>query len=303
MALAYGVRMDDHALRLIRVGVDIADGPEKLRLRLHEQIGELEAKMQAWLNEGDAWPLRFELLPDRRTIVGIVPARIPPDLSTWGLLFAEATHTARSALNGLVSQLARIDGASPSKPRRVQCPVARTEGEWRNAIRFMESIPDFAVERIRAVQPFLDPNRPTFLELVADVDNDHKHDGVLIEAVAHPLAVEASGLAILTEGGGQARQAMFTGQLDFREDQVVYRLEFPNPVRLADGHKPEPRLGINLLFDHAGEKVNFIDCVESLPPIIDGVFEVLMTGRLPTGPGWIGNDPSEPQPKPLEGQR
>jgi hypothetical protein len=278
--------------RIVKVGVDVADGPDKLRLRLHKQTDELRKLLQTWIDDPDAEPLRFDLLKDGWTIAGVLPARTPPDLEGWGILFAEAVHTARSALNGLVSQLARIDGAIPAKPKRVQYPIARSEKEWKVALKDMESLPEFATDRLRAAQPFLAPDRPTFLELLADVDNDHKHDGVLIEAVALPLGIEATGLAILTEGGGTATQGMYVGPLDFLTDRTVYTFEFPKPVKVVDGHTPKTMFGIELLFDHNGDKVNFVDLLESLPLIVDGLFDILLTGQPPTGPGWSPNEVS-----------
>jgi hypothetical protein len=236
--------------------------------------------MGDWLSA--VTPLRFDLDQSGRVLTATLPAQPAPDLERWGLLLAEALHAHRSALNGLVSQLARLDGGEPRKPKRVQFPITRSEKEWEDAAKDMESLPSVVLDRLRSTQPFVNPPSPHMLELISGLDNPTKHDGVIIEVHALPLELSATGLSILTEGGNEMRMKMWAGPIDFATDLEVASWEFSKPVQTGT-QKPDSKFGLELLTDFEGTTVNLLDLIEGPPIVVGAIFSLLLTGTLPAG--------------------
>ena len=97
------------------------DGP---RLKVGRAISEIETLSQAetaFRQEADYRVIRAELNPKTGQCVYRIRAKIQPPLE-WGVWIGEVAHNLRSALDGLVYQLALLNGARAST-RITQFPV------------------------------------------------------------------------------------------------------------------------------------------------------------------------------------
>jgi hypothetical protein len=100
----------------------------------------------------------------------------PPAVDEWALLFGNAVHNLRSALDSLVWELAHRDGREPRSPRGLYFPIVTDEATWPRAAKMLESCPIEVIERVRPTQPFLIPDAgPSGLEVLATLNNQDKH--------------------------------------------------------------------------------------------------------------------------------
>lgn len=122
------------------------------------------------------------------------PARVPrvgnpclelyqsPELSSvpwdqWEVIFNDGIHNLRSALDGMCWQLAHLEGAAPTRPKRVYFPMTDHQDDWNGVARDLNSVPPSILERLRTCQPWArsDSQTPDPLEVVREADNDAKH--------------------------------------------------------------------------------------------------------------------------------
>lgn len=151
--------------------------------RSREHAYQLEARIGLWNARGVyKCPLR---IGDRPGHLEIVQAELPetPEVE-WGLIFGNAIHDARVALDALAWELAHVDGAEPADPASVTFPVTETEEKFRRAIaRNYSHLPTNAVQRMREVQPFQIENpEESWLRILSMLDNWDKHRGAVFTA-------------------------------------------------------------------------------------------------------------------------
>jgi hypothetical protein len=133
-----------------------------------------------------------------------------------------------------VWELAHLEGATPSKPRRIGFPDCRKEGDWSTMRQDkLQTVPEMYAERVKQVQPFrTHPQQPntSAVAVLSYLDNQDKHrasiqlhldghaiqqgfrvrmmegeDGKPLEVVAHFAPVEDGVLTL---------EARYAGRID-----------------------------------------------------------------------------------------
>ncbi|WP_412168331.1 hypothetical protein ACLUS2_013690 [Curtobacterium flaccumfaciens pv. flaccumfaciens] len=142
-------------------------------MRRHHEMFEL---MNAWrkldpvawhptiADDGMSWDLRIDL-------------QQPPPLEEASILFAEAIHHLRTALNIALQEVARR-GRFPIKPAALQYPLALTSKEFKSHERRLLGLPKYLKDAILWRQPFrLNVAKPAAqtLAILASLDNEAKH--------------------------------------------------------------------------------------------------------------------------------
>jgi hypothetical protein len=200
-----------------------SQGPTDGRRASRSKWATLKLKRSWWLfneliNRVDIWnatsginaPIRVS---DSRTAIQfLTPAGLIVPTDEWALLLGDALHNARSALDAVIWDLAHFGGAIPRAPHLVGFPITRTEGGWAEALKNLESVPGGFLDRIRSVQPWVEPPQSEdavhWLLLLARLDNDHKHRGA-VTAVPTGESLTLEGLDVRlgqpTEEGGYLR--------------------------------------------------------------------------------------------------
>ena len=89
------------------------------------------------------------------------------------ILTAQSVHTARSALDHMNSVVMDKFATSEYDPRRVYFPVTESAKDWRSWRSRHSALPDWAVERYRALQPTSGPFKG--LRGLQELDNLGKH--------------------------------------------------------------------------------------------------------------------------------
>ncbi len=108
-----------------------------------------------------------------------VRRRIPSHLS---LLFGDAVHDCRSALNHLAYEMAAI-GSGPS--RSTQWPIYKTPDDWRvHHTRHLAGIDPAYWAAIERLQPYQDPANLDWLFRLKELDDADKHRQLHVAQVA-----------------------------------------------------------------------------------------------------------------------
>ena len=133
-----------------------------------------------------SWELRWRIAP------------IPLDV--WGLIFGDAMHNLRSALDNLLSYIARAEDATPRQLAVVQFPIVTDRAEWSESSRRVSMLPQRVREAIEAVQPFnregskIPPSADP-LALISTFNNADKHRLAIMSTIrpqefGHEFSVE-----------------------------------------------------------------------------------------------------------------
>lgn len=170
-------------------------------------FSELLGRVEVWNTSGD-FAADVRIFEDGSALEFLTPAGFRPPIADWALLVGDAVHNARSALDALVWDLAHSEGATPGTPHRVMFPVTKSEREWKNTVRALETVPEGPLERMRLAQPWAikpaEPNQ-SWLSILSRLDNDDKHRGrVVALPMQESIGLDMNGLSLgelLPEGG------------------------------------------------------------------------------------------------------
>ena len=167
--------VEEQQPRKFRPGLEISTWPDLKHARAIALFREFQGRIETW-SAGQPFTTDKTLSEDGLTASVILRVKHPPPLDEWALVFGDAVHNLRSALDSLVWELAHFDGHEPRRPRDLYFPIVTEEENWPRAANMLESCPEAVVERIRLMQPFLIPDAgPSGLEVLAHLNNQDKH--------------------------------------------------------------------------------------------------------------------------------
>ena len=163
------------------------DGPRLKIRRAESEIGSLARAEEAFRSDADYEIVRAEFNPKSGKYVYRVRINITPDLD-WGVSVGEIAHNLRSALDGLVWQLALLDTKTPAS--NTQFPIfliRRTRGKrpgfedaGRRYIRSLRPNHQAIIEGLQPYQRKFSPmdvgrGRNNVLYLLHEINNADKH--------------------------------------------------------------------------------------------------------------------------------
>jgi hypothetical protein len=161
--------------RQFRPGAELSAWPDQKFARAISLFREFQSRIETW-SAGQPFTTDKVLSSDGLVATVILQVKRRPPIEEWALLFGDALHNLRSALDSLVWELAHMDGKQPRNARDLYFPVVAHEADWPRAAKKLESCPVEAVERIRLMQPFLIADSATSgLEVLATLSNQDKH--------------------------------------------------------------------------------------------------------------------------------
>lgn len=231
-----------------------------------KHLHDLDDAIAAWVGEPGVDPKPYEISgefrPHSREYVFTGKLTKPlDDLLLWGVIFGDAIHNLRSALDHLVWQLVLLNGKTPSGAN--QFPICDTGAnywsagwkdgkktpstrEWR-----LEGVSDAHKALIDEMQPYrtrVPPRTTRALSALRDLSNYDKHRLVHLTAFAVDLQSQEAldNLLVPNADAGQRIGARFE---PFRFDQetevfaVEYSCQGPNPDVGVQG---QPTLGIGM---------------------------------------------------------
>lgn len=168
--------------RFLIPGEDLSRWPMLKLVRANRLAGELYKEFTAWSSSGVP-QTHAEFSDDRKSVLlrAYLPAE--PSLDDWTLTYADSIHNFRSALDGLIWEVAHLDGSEPNQKaaRKLYFPMAKSEARWDVIVReSLASVPGDILARIRSVQPFMASDPSTFaLPLLHEMDVNDKHRAAL----------------------------------------------------------------------------------------------------------------------------
>jgi hypothetical protein len=176
---------------------DPFDGIEAKIDRAGEHIDALYGEIREWA-KGD--PYTVEAEPKGQSTHHRLYVRLHevPDVRRWGLLFGDAVHNLRSALDHLVYAGAiRVSGQDPPPDFNVlQFVIADDEPRWASGLYHLK-VPPLSEEMrtfVKSVQPYeasgVDRVQYDFLRWLRDLDDADKHRAIRPVFIV-PAAVEA----------------------------------------------------------------------------------------------------------------
>lgn len=162
----------------------------------------------ARIHQVDAHTIEFRLVVKRE-----------PPIDEWSLILGDALHNLRSVFDTVIWGLATLDGAEPRNPGQVGFPVTLDEADWNRRIRSLESVPKVYLDRIRALQPWVESvdRSETMLWLLHRFDIVDKHQG-LISGFLHFKQLSTAGLELNLEPANTAASAQPT--ISIRESPI-----------------------------------------------------------------------------------
>lgn len=161
--------------RQFRPGLEMSTWPNLKFARAIMLLREFQSRIETW-SAGQPFATDKVLSEDGLVASVILRVKQPAPVDEWALLFGDAVHNLRSALDSLVWELAHIDGNAPRNPRGLYFPIVADEARWPSAAKMLDACPIEVVERIRLMQPFLIPDPGTSgLEVLATLSNQDKH--------------------------------------------------------------------------------------------------------------------------------
>lgn len=171
----------DAPRRVLFEGLDVSTWPTLKVAYADARFDELFGAIRVW-NAGGQYVAPVRISDDRLAVELTTPVGVRPPVEAWELVFADAIHNLRAALDAMVWDLAHLDGGVPQRPRQVAMPVTRDEKSWNSAAKNLESVPTEFLERMREIQPWVTAPEQMdqhWLSILAELDNAAKHRGTL----------------------------------------------------------------------------------------------------------------------------
>jgi len=181
-----------------------------------EHFNAFFARVESW-NSSRTFRAPLRISADREFIEFLMPVGNRPPLDEWGLLFGDAVHNLRAALDCVTWDLAHLDGGVPKNPKQVAFPVLKKSADWTTAAARLSSVPPEFLTRIESVQPYNDGDQSSaedsWLSIITSLDNEDKHRGV-VTGVPQAEKITLEGLGIRL---GETRPGM-EGRVETRFD-------------------------------------------------------------------------------------
>lgn len=204
----------------LRPGIEITNRIELKYAHAVSLLNQLTGRIGEW-SAAENLLARVHQVDEHRVELRLVINRLPP-IDEWSLILGDTLHNFRSVFDTIIWAFATLDGAIPNRPKQVSFPVTKDEGEWKQRIKNLESVPPQLLERVRQLQSWPDGQRGTesLLWHIHRLDNLDKHQG-LISGALHVNQVFTGGLNLNLEPSQTASEA----QLKFETRQDPVRAE------------------------------------------------------------------------------
>lgn len=179
----------------LRPGIEITNRIELKFAHAVKLVNELTGRIGEW-SAAETLLAQVHQVDDHHVDLRLVIRR-PPPVDEWSLILGDALHNFRSVFDSIVWAFATLDGAQPKTPGQVAFPITRSEAEWLERVKRLETIPSFLLERIRKLQMWPDgePGNESLLWHVHRLDILDKHQG-LISGALHVNQVLTGGLEL-----------------------------------------------------------------------------------------------------------
>lgn len=142
--------------------------PVELKLAHADYLGRSLAESISIWTARNTINVRCELLDQRRGFrLVLEDFAEPPPVDGWGLAAGDYVHNVRSALDNLAFALARLRRDPPERPNDIAFPVYQDESKFnRRGRRWIDQLPDPAIDLIERLQPYQRDGDPVQDELV-----------------------------------------------------------------------------------------------------------------------------------------
>jgi hypothetical protein len=274
--------------RLLEPGQDFSPKPLHKFIRARMLMGELLDDLSEYRERlGSETVARFSR--DRREVTFYARIIEQPPLARWELIYGDALHNYRAALDAFAWELAHLDGAQPSDPRGVYFPIFSDRDRWETErTTRLNSVPAEILDRLEAVQPFVEEPVEEGIGLYLHrLDIQDKHRGEIV------LDLKARD---------KVSFAMMTKQRDARlEDGAGDDFEWLGPDETVRDNLPVIRIGSRSPYEMAGieklplvvllvDKAKEYDALEFARLIdwqVAASFEIVCRGERSDGFDWL----------------
>jgi hypothetical protein len=276
--------------------------------RANELFLAMLSRVETW-NASRSFMAPLRVSADRAYIEFLAPVGSRPPVDEWALLFGDAIHNTRSALDGIVWEFAHLGGSAPSNPNALSFPVVEDHKKWRGAVdRKLPNVPDDLVERIRAAQPFVVPNVDnsiSWLKAVSRLDNDDKHRGMIIAVpIIERLSIE--GLNLHLGAAPDGLEASFRVEYQFDEvpdGEPFARLSFGKLIAESSSIPEVAHVIFKASVRYDGKLIPPELFRSEALPYINGLLSFLRTGTWPDDENITNVEPTRFEPRPADEPR
>ena len=227
----------------------------KLR-RSHEHAEAFARETDAWFR-ADAYRLVCESTADntRHAIIAKLNPERPPNFERWSVIFADAIHNLRSALDHLVVAIAERQ-ITPWPPpdtvlKSLSFVIADTPDQWRaDSGRTLQLLHDDVRTAMEFVQPYRRGNdySPPYLALLRDFTDCDKHR-LLALRLTSPMKTLFNEVTWYTPDNhpsivghdGPIEDGTELAVLTFRRPEPKMQIDFRSEVTVTIGHAPGPK--------------------------------------------------------------
>lgn len=251
-------------------------GPYRKIVRAEELFTDAQTRLETWA-ENNPVTSQFVLSEDRQRIDLILSVAAEPPLEDISLVIGDALHNLRSALDGLVWNLAHVDRA-PERPRDVQFPVTVTQKQWKEAAKKLPTVPPSALEKIREFQCLDDAPGISFVKVLHDLDIRDKHHDFLT-AYGQVLAIDIDNLTVHVDAPTTIFPIETNARLTTIDGATLASLRFSEPLRRGIDPGGESRFGMTYAVDVAGGHVlTSADLAASFPATTRAIIGAICDG-------------------------
>jgi hypothetical protein len=132
--------VEENKPRQFRPGLETSTWPNLKHARAVALFREFQGRIETW-SAGQPFTTDKVISDDGLLASVILRVRQPPPIDEWAVIFGDAVHNLRSALDSLVWELAHFDGQVPRNPRGLYFPVVTDSMKWPRAAEMLESCP------------------------------------------------------------------------------------------------------------------------------------------------------------------
>jgi hypothetical protein len=255
-------------------------------------LREFQSRVETW-SAGQPFDTDKVLSEDGLVASVILRVNQPPPVDEWALLFGDAVHNLRSALESLVWELAHYDGNVPTNPRGLYFPIVKDEEGWPPAAKMLDSCPIEVVERIRLMQPFLIPDPGTSgLEVLATLSNQDKHRmPIRASMTVQQVALDGASFEFENEDDVPDRpfQIKMEDAVPMEDGAVV--VAFESTARMVKMHAPVV-MGARFTVDVNGQAAEIDHTMNTMARYVRIIIDTVTRGHPTEQPpqdeeGWI----------------
>lgn len=242
--------------RRVEFGGELSMWPRLKQAHALSALLEIERRTMVW-NARSLLVTVPRMAPDGMRIDFDLEVREQPPVDEWSLIFADAVHSLRSALDALAWEIATLDGNTPSKPNQVYFPIAGQGIDAKLAAMGDGVHPQF-VERFRLLQePAIRlPNQEDGVDVLAvlhQLDIDDKHRGALrATGVIGSANLQAN---VYLDAGTEVVPQQVEGEVPLETGYTVGRMLTSKPARLEKSAPALAAVALSIRVSVGGREV------------------------------------------------